>query len=164
MRNPDNPPVLDHKEVAACRWVRLSSFYQPRIDPISYPMHLIATRSGVRRFSIGQMNFPGIILTGSTEFFPVSDDQTSYTPTEPYTYHLWGITLDIVEDLATHLGLCSRGTFSHLPGGWNPLVRLYVWHHKYIPHALKGAPFWGALAVAVTAAIGFAVKKIWDRR
>lgn len=159
--------MLDASEVAACRWVPLSVFHNAHIDHVSYPMHLMVSRTGGRRFSIGSMNFPGILLPRGEEHFPVLPETQGEElpgPAEPYTYHLWGITLDIVEDLSTHLGLCSRGSFSHLPGGWNPLVRLYIWHHAYIPHALKGAPLWGTLALAVTALGAYAAKKIWDRQ
>lgn len=104
------------------------------------------------------MNFPGIILPEGEEFFP--DDGPHDVA---YTYHLWGITLDIIEDLVVHFKLCKRGTISHLPRSLNPLVKFYIWHHHYVPHSLKGAPFWSGLLLLTTAA-GFLAWWKWFRK
>ena len=151
-------PALDAKEVASCRWVPLSAFHNAQIDHVSYPMRLSPARAGSNSLTIGTMNFPGIILPEGEEFYPAapSPDEANATssPSPAYTYHLWGITLDIIEDLSVHLNLCERGTISHLPRSWNPLVKFYVWHHHYVPHALKGLPFWSGI-VALSATAGY---------
>jgi len=170
-------PKLDASEVASCRWVPLTTFHEnARIDHVSYPMNLSTSRAGPRSLTLGTMDFPGIILPSGEEFFPdpLNDSSSSTTTAtsdaDPvparieYTYHLWGITLDIVEDLSVHLRLCQqRGTISYLPRSLNPLVMLYIWHHHYIPHSLKGAPFWSGVLIAVSA-VGYLAWRSWNRK
>jgi hypothetical protein len=113
----------------------LGHFKDSKLDYIAWPMHLITSRAGPKRFSIGSMSFPGIILGDGEEHRPLSATEESRL--ENLNFHLWGLTLDIVDDFASQIGLCKRGTISFLPRSLNPLVNLYVWHHYHTPHHLK---------------------------
>jgi 8-oxo-dGTP pyrophosphatase MutT (NUDIX family) len=147
---PQKGIKLDASEVAACRWIPIHTFHLPTLTPVYHPMYLFGGRSSPSRFFIGSLSFPGIILpTSGEEVFPDSDLPPQ--DRDPYVYHLWGITLDIVEDFSVRLGLCKRGAFSYMPISLNPFVKLYLWHHYSVPHSLKPITLWGSLALFATA-------------
>lgn len=138
---------MDPAEVAACRWIPISTFFNPTLTPVDHHLYLAGGRGARNSCPIGKLSFPGILLpTTGEEIFPKND--TDRSKRDPYVYHLWGITLDIIEDLCARLGFCDRGSFSYMPSSWNPLVRLYLAYQYSVPHPLKSATIWGGIAVA----------------
>lgn len=141
-------PKLDVAEVAAARWVSLATFRDGALlEPVTFPMKLFSSKAHSFSPSLGDLHFPGIRLPEGEEFLA--------TPgSGPFEYHLWGLTLDLVEDFAHHLRLVSqRGTISYLPHSYNPIVMMYVWFHFFVPYQMK--PFALVGALAVVGALGY---------